>query len=95
MSGREIFFIYENWRAESKAVIHRSNCAWCRNGQGIHEEKKEGRNGQWHGPFETYEEAHNFAVELNRPVRHCSHCASGPPFSLSELIQFKKVKKIR
>jgi len=31
------FFIYENWVAEKKAVIHRGECSFCNNGRGIHQ----------------------------------------------------------
>ena len=40
------FWIYENWTAENKAVIHRGDCSFCNEGKGIHSEKEEGRNGR-------------------------------------------------
>ena len=98
--SEKIFFIYEHLRAEGKAVIHRSDCLWCRNGQGIHM-RRGGRNGQWHGPFKTHDEAYMFADELGRPIRNCSHCNPEwkRPFILEgwnkEREQLRKVKPLK
>ena len=71
------FFIYENWTAESKAVIHRAECSFCNSGRGIHPNRIEGRNGRWHGPFATYSEAFRVAQALGNRGRHiwgCNFC---------------------
>jgi len=69
------FYIYENWTAENKARIHRAGCAFCNNGQGIHPQKEEGRNGMWHGPYATYAEARRAAGRLQgRALSNCRKC---------------------
>jgi len=65
------YWVYENWRAESKAVIHHCACGYCNNGNGFHRNIHGNRNGQWHGPLPTYEEAMEKARSTGRPVKHC------------------------
>lgn len=70
-----VFYIYENWVAEKKAVIHREDCSFCNYGQGIHKNIRGNRNGKWHGPFLNFEKAYNFAKSLkDRPTKECSFC---------------------
>ena len=66
------FWVYENWTAEQKAVIHKGSCGYCKEGRGCHEHKLANRNGKWHGPFYSLEEAKNAAKNTGRPVRPCS-----------------------
>jgi len=69
------YYIYENWTAEKKAVIHGGSCKFCNDGKGIHGDKEEGRNGRWHGPFKTYNDALRHASSLrNRVIRNCKFC---------------------
>ena len=69
------FYIYENWTAERKAVIHQESCSHCNMGQGCHKNIHGDKNGRWHGPFESYQNALNFANNLrDRRVRSCGHC---------------------
>ena len=69
------FWVYENWAAEKKAVIHRTECGHCQDGQGSHRGKHGERNGRWHGPFEGYESAKVAAEMLpGRAIRDCSIC---------------------
>ena len=69
------FYVYENWVAEKKAVIHRGECSFCNNGDGIHPNIHGEKNGRWHGPFDSYEEARGFAEGLrDREVRDCKFC---------------------
>ncbi len=68
------YWIYENWTAENKAKLHRGSCSFCNEGLGIHDDKEEGRNGRWHGPFNTFSEARNYAQNLNRTVSYCGFC---------------------
>ena len=54
------YFIYENWTASKVARIHKATCRFCNNGEGIRVNILGNRNGQWHGPFRTYNEANNY-----------------------------------
>ena len=63
------FFVYENWTAEHKAVIHSGSCGYCQEGRGCHENPLRNRNGKWHGPFDSLEEAGMAAKNTGRPVR--------------------------
>lgn len=69
------YYIYENWVAEKKAVIHRDICGNCNHGQGKHANICGEKNGKWHGPFKTYDKAKKFALNLDdRTVRDCKVC---------------------
>lgn len=73
----ECFWIYENWVAEKKAIIHKCNCSYCNNGKGTQKNKLGNKNGKWHGPFDSYEDAKIFAYGLEeRVVRPCRVCNS-------------------
>ena len=65
------YWIYENWVAESKAVIHNTSCGYCNEGRGCHKDVRGNNNGKWHGPFTNYEEAEVNARNTGRPVKHC------------------------
>lgn len=66
------YYIYENWTAKNKAVIHRGTCGYCNEGRGCHENPLGSRNGRWHGPFDSIEEAKGAAVNTGRTVQqHC------------------------
>lgn len=41
-----MFWVYENWVAEKKAVVHRAECGHCRNGHGSHPNIHGGQNGR-------------------------------------------------
>lgn len=43
------FHVYQNWHRK-RALVHRSHCSHCNNGQGK-QPQDSGRNGKWHGPF--------------------------------------------
>ena len=45
------YYIYRNWVAEKKAVIHRADCGYCNNGKGCHVNPLGDKNGKWFGPF--------------------------------------------
>jgi hypothetical protein len=67
------YYIYENWTAKDKAVIHRGTCGYCNEGRGCHQNPLGNRNGRWHGPFDTFEEARKTAQNTGRTVQvHCS-----------------------
>ena len=70
------YYIYENWTAEKKAVIHRENCSCCNHGRGVRKVKMDGRNGCWHGSFPDFEAAMQHASTMyDRDVRCCKSCA--------------------
>ena len=70
-----MYYIYENWTAEKKAVIHKSNCSYCNDGEGTKQGNATNLNGKWHGGFDNYEEALRVANSLeNREVRKCGFC---------------------
>lgn len=69
------YYVYENWVAEKKAVIHKESCSFCNNGEGIHQNIHGEKNGKWHGPFDKYAIAKEFAQSLrNRVAKVCSFC---------------------
>lgn len=72
--NQKSYFVYENWIAEKKAVIHFGDCSYCNYGKGIHVNTGT-RNGCWHGPFATFAIAEKAAKETGRPVRTCKICA--------------------
>lgn len=63
------FWVYENWTAEQKAVVHRGTCGNCNDGKGCHPNKLGNKNGKWHGPFPSEEAARLTAKGTGRPVR--------------------------
>jgi hypothetical protein len=76
ISNQKTYFVYENWTAEKKAVIHFGDCSYCNYGQGIHPDHGS-HNGCWHGPFATFAIAEKEARETGKPVRFCRICAPG------------------
>lgn len=71
------WWIYENWTVErgGKTIVHEGACAFCKEGRGIHKEDS-GRNGKWHGPFDTKEAAYSYARQLGRArTDFCSFCS--------------------
>jgi len=69
--GHMSYYVYENWTAESKAVVHVGFCGHCNDGQGCHLNPLGNRNGKWHGPFLDFENAVKFANQTGRSVRRC------------------------
>jgi hypothetical protein len=68
------YWIYENWRTDNKAVIHKASCSHCNNGNGIGVKIHGDSNGKWHGAFSTIAEAYSYSLSLRRPTRTCKHC---------------------
>ena len=64
-----MYWVYENWVAEQKAVIHVGSCGYCKDGHGCHVHKHGNKNGRWHGPFETEIEAERTATSTGRPLK--------------------------
>lgn len=76
------YFIYRNWTAEKKAVIHKANCSYCKNGKGLHKKKRGNKNGTWSQEYQTYEEAKRTAEmpyegHDDLEVKNCSVCLKG------------------
>lgn len=68
------YYVYENWRVRpKKAKIHIGECRCCNYGKGIDPDASD-RNGRWHGPFATFEEAHDAAESTSHPVTFCKRC---------------------
>lgn len=77
LRGEGLFYVYENWVAEKKAVIHKASCSHCNYGEGTHRNIRRDQNGKWHGSFESFEEAESLALSLkDRKVKYCGHCNS-------------------
>ncbi len=69
------FYVYENWVAAKKAVIHKGTCSFCNNGEGTGRNMLGEENGRWHGAFDNYETAKIFAQSLrDRIFKNCSFC---------------------
>ena len=67
------YWVYENF-PNNKAMVHMDSCGFCNYGEGVR-----GRSpgtGEWHGPFESGEEASAKAWATGRSdVRGCKFCA--------------------
>lgn len=73
MSDAVQYWVYENWTHE-KAMIHEGRCSYCNDGRGIHGGSGN-RNGRWHGPFGSRNEAERKAAATGRQlVRACKSC---------------------
>jgi hypothetical protein len=65
------FYAYDNHHRD-RARVHRSECSWCNHGQGV-QGGSSGANDQWHGPFDSAEDA--YARVSNRSnVGYCAFC---------------------
>ena len=65
------FYAYDNHHRD-RARVHRSECPWCNHGQGV-QGGSSGANDQWHGPFDSAEDA--YARVSNRSnVGYCAFC---------------------
>jgi len=67
------YHVYENY-PENKARIHFSHCPYCNHGDGTQGEGPKTENGEWHGPFATFQEALDAAHRTGRNVSTCKHC---------------------
>jgi hypothetical protein len=67
--------VYENWTVRpDKAIVHRSDCPYADGGP----PRPPTKNGRWHGPFATYQQALEAAQGTGREdVRGCRQC--NPP----------------
>jgi F-type H+-transporting ATPase subunit beta len=68
------YWVYENWRSgPHRNRLHTAECVFCADGRG-YLGGADGANGQWHGPFDTYEEADAASSELRGPTYCCVSC---------------------
>lgn len=72
------YYIYRNWVAEKKAVIHKAACGYCNYGKGCHRNPLGNKNGEWSGRFEKLEDAKNDARRPHRgkhlKLKYCGSC---------------------
>jgi hypothetical protein len=69
------YWIYENWTADDKAVIHNGACGFCNHGKGSSKPHPHGnKNGKWHGPFNTIAAAERVAKATKRAVQKKHAC---------------------
>ena len=76
------FYIYYHWHRDSHyafnhSLIHKAECRFCNNGQGLRTDKEEGKRGQWSSSFETYKEAKRTAGTLGDKsfeIKDCQKC---------------------
>lgn len=71
------YYVYLNWVAKGhRACIHRGECSFCKEGQGVHSGSSRA-NGEWlPSAFDSISEA-EAAARLRLPtaaVRRCGHC---------------------
>lgn len=70
----ERFWVYENW-VRNKAIVHRSTCGSCNDGNGIHGSRHT-KSSTWHGPYENASTALTKARSCQRDrTEGCKHCA--------------------
>lgn len=72
------YYIYRNWVAEKKAVIHKAECGYCNGGKGCHENPLGNINGEWSDSFKTFLDAKNDARKpyqgRHLKVKTCGNC---------------------
>lgn len=72
-----MWWVYENkgLGKENRAVVHRGECTFCRDGKGLHEKMKPGgMYNEWQGPYPTRQEAINYAESTGKILILCSRC---------------------
>ncbi|WP_035648461.1 hypothetical protein [Flavobacterium sp. ASV13] len=70
------YLVYENWRAENKAVVHKSDCGHAKDGNERLQDLT-APNDRWFGHFNSLESAIVFASLLpRREMKLCKTCLS-------------------
>lgn len=70
-----MYYVYENWQASDKAIVHRGSCPFCNNGQGTGRGTEGTAHGKWHGSFESEDGAFTYAISLQRDITNkCKRC---------------------
>ncbi len=68
------YLVYENWRADNKAVVHKGNCGYANEGHNRLQDYT-APNDRWFGYFSSAESAIAFASLLpNRQLKLCGNC---------------------
>ncbi len=68
-----MFYNYRNIPI-NYVMIHKAECRFCNNGQGVQNVILGGANGEWNGPYNTFRIAHQNAVATGFEVRLCGRC---------------------
>ncbi|MCL1791493.1 MAG: LysM peptidoglycan-binding domain-containing protein [Peptococcaceae bacterium] len=70
------YWIYEVFNQKKPLLIHKADCRYCRDGEGLKDGNQDGVNGQWHGSFDTVDAAWEFAKSIkDRETRFCMSCS--------------------
>jgi F-type H+-transporting ATPase subunit beta len=68
------FWVYENW-VRDKAIVHRADCAFCNEGNGLHGSRTT-KSSTWHGPFGDTHAALDKAKSCRRSrTEGCEKCS--------------------
>jgi F-type H+/Na+-transporting ATPase subunit beta len=68
------FWVYENW-VRDKAMVHRADCPFCSNGNGLHGSRKT-KSSTWHGPFDSADAALQKAKSCRKTrTEGCASCS--------------------
>ena len=66
------YWVYED-RPTNRVRIHKAACKFCNDGRGLHGSRLP--DNEWHGPFETLENATDKALETGRSdIGGCGSC---------------------
>ena len=69
------YYVYESY-PHNKAIVHKGNCQYCRNGTDRQGTRTE-RDGSWLGPYATHEKAVLTAALTKRARQSsCKYCIS-------------------
>lgn len=74
------FYFYFN-HPNRKVRIHKGECNFCNEGQGVQNNVHGERNGGWRGGFSSYKEARNEAQAVGQEIgvnpSDCGRCRPG------------------
>jgi len=67
------FYVYENW-TNKRARLHGAECSYCKGGRGTQGSTND-KNGEWHGPFASVEQARTKLATLDYEDKgECAAC---------------------
>lgn len=71
----KVYYVYENWQASDKAVVHKGSCPFCNYSQGTGRSTEGTAHGKWHGSLESEDQALTYEKSLQRDITtKCKHC---------------------
>lgn len=80
MDCRGKFYTYENYPI-NYIKIHKGECPHCNCGPGVQNERHNGENEKWTGPFDTYQASQLNAARIanqgrlqNAAINNCKRC---------------------